>query len=527
MRRPALGLIAVLTAGALLATLAAVPGRALYGGGPRSGAPRQDATPSPTTPPTTAPTTAPTTPPTASATPIASPTLGARPTLGATAAATVTSTATLTATGTATSTTATPAPSTTPARATATPTVGATPALTATPTVAPTGAPTAAHRIHLPLLRRTDGAFVADRVAARLMAMLERPDERARLVVWDWEAGVALVALMTAYGDGRDPKAVRWVDDWLRRAAREGWIDLDAPQLTLPNHIAPVWAALLRDDAIGDGRHAALVDAAADWLTRPPSAGGAPRVAIALPGFGSGWPGAWAHLPDRPEVWDDTLFMAAPLLARAGQRRADMALIGAAADQVSAHAAALRDPSNGLWFHGWSVTDGHMSGGRWARGNAWVALALTEVIDSLPEDHRRRPELITLLWRQLAGLALVQPRGGLWHTEVLQRDFVTETSGSAGITAAMYRAIAAGWSPQFASLRANADRGYAAVLGQIAADGAVRGVSAGTGVPSAAQGVALYDHIDASRVQPYGQGLALLMLAARERADAAAGRRAP
>lgn len=495
MRRHGLG-TAWLAAGAVaLAAAVALPGR---DGSPMhrpAAAPRQAATATPGTHPTLTITV----PPKASAT------------ISSTATATATSSLTSTATATAT------------AIATA----------IATATVSPSPPASTTHRVALPVVRRSDDdARVADRVAARLMAMLGRRDEQARLMVWDWEAGVALVALMTAYGDGRDPLAVRWVDDWLRRAERDGWIDLEQPVLALPNHVAPAWAALLRDAHAGDGRHAALIDATRDWLMRAPGAGGAPRVPVALPGLPRGWSGAWAHLPDRPELWDDTLFMAAPFLARLGQQRGDVALVEEAAWQVAVHAAVLQDPATGLWFHGWrhGAEPPHMSGGRWARGNAWAALAATEVIDSLPEGHPQRAGLTRLLVRQLNALLDAQPTAGLWHTELRHADFVTETSGSAGITAALYRAMAAGWLPADGAARARADRGFAAVKAQIAPDGTVRGVSAGTGVPSVEQGIGLYNLIDASRVQPYGQGLTLLMFAAREQADAAraaAARKSP
>lgn len=499
MRRHGLG-TAWLAAGALaLSATVALPGRPGSPTRQQAGAPRQAATATAVASPSA----------TITAPPKGTQTVSATSTAGSTATATATATAAATATPTATGDPLSTATSTTPPDSTAAP--------SPTPPVSMT------HRIALPVVRRSDAdAVVADRVAARLMAMLGRSEEQSRLMVWDWEAGVALVALMTAYGDGRDPLTVRWVDDWLRRAERDGWIDHGQPRLTLPNHVAPVWAALLRDAHTGDGRHAALIDATRDWLTRSPRAGGAPRVSVALPGLPRGWPGAWAHLPDRPELWDDTLFMAAPFLARLGQQRGDEALIEEAAWQVAVHAAVLQDPETGLWFHGWrrGAEPPHMSGGRWARGNAWAALATTEVIDSLPEGHPQRAGLTRLLVRQLNALLDTQPTAGLWHTEMLHADFVTETSGSAGITAALYRAMAAGWLPADGAARAKADRGFAAVKAQIASDGMVRGVSAGTGVPSVEQGIGLYNIIDATRIQPYGQGLVLLMFAARERADA-------
>lgn len=454
--------------------------------------------------------------------------------LGAGGSSVVTSTYTLAPTSTLTPT------STSTLTPTLTPTLTLTPTSTLTPTLTPSLAPTSTPSptpapvrptIYLPTTRRAVTDPTADRVAARLMAMLDRPGERDRLIVWDWEAGTALVALMTAYGDGRDPRIVAWVDAWLARAVRDGWVDLDAPALAIPNHIAPAWGALLRDAHVGDGRHEALLAAARAWLTRPSGEGGAARVAlpnVAL-GLPEDWPGAWAHLPDRPELWDDTLFMAAPFLARYGQMHGDTALVDEAALQILGHARTLADPATGVWRHGWSQAAGdHMSGGRWARGNAWAALAATEVLESLPADSPLHAEVRLVLARQLAGLAKLQASSGLWHTEVTRFDFYTETSGSAGIVAALYRAIAAGWLP--ASFRTVADCGFEGVTNRIAADGTVTRVSMGTGVPSAAQGIALYNTIDASRIQPYGQGLVLLMFEARERADAAgrnSGGRAP
>ncbi len=108
------------------------------------------------------------------------------------------------------------------------------------------------------------------------------------LTVWDWEAGVALVAL----DDGvrrRARSAGRRVGrrpDWPGRRATGG-NDLDAPRACDPErHIAPVWGALLRDAHFSDRRHDPLLAASRDWLMgtgRPAGAGrpvGATRVAL-------------------------------------------------------------------------------------------------------------------------------------------------------------------------------------------------------------------------------------------------------
>jgi len=341
----------------------------------------------------------------------------------------------------------------------------------------------AAFRVYLPHAEGRD--LLAVRVADRLAAMTGRVEE------WDWEGGVAMSAAVASRALVGEPTADGRVAAWLDDALDEGRV-----RFGHPNHTVGAWAALSLWEHRRDPRYRGLVDQAVAFLENE-----APRV-----------DGALAH--NEQQLWDDTLYMSVPLLAWYGVRFDRPDVLALAAREVRLHAVRLQDPATGLWYHGWDAATGsHMSGAFWARGNGWAALATTEVLRALPPDHPDREALAAGLRAQLIGLTRVQGRSGLWHTVVDRRDFPTETSGSAAITAALYRAIDDGVLPE--AYRLFADAGRAAVLARVAADGTVTGVSAGTGV---APSIEVYAGIDASRIQPYGQGLVLVMLAAA-RAD--------
>ncbi|MFN8424320.1 MAG: hypothetical protein U0470_13430 [Anaerolineae bacterium] len=231
-------------------------------------------------------------------------------------------------------------------------------------------------------------------MAYRLMAMLDRPSERGRLVVWDWEAGVSLVALDDRLR--RRPRPARAaLGGRLAGASRaRGLVDFQRLALRQPNDIAPAWGALLRDVRFGDGCHDALLAAARAWLTR--AADGAPRVALP-PGAGRGaarrLAGRVTHLPDRPRGLGRHAVHGCPV---PGPRwPAAGRILGAgpggrpAGDRPRGRAPGRRRPLVPR-LERRSARRGRAAHERrlLARGNARAALATTEVIDSLPPEIR-------------------------------------------------------------------------------------------------------------------------------------------
>ena len=152
-----------------------------------------------------------------------------------------------------------------------------------------------------------------------------------------------------------------------------------------------------------------------------------------------------------------------------------------------------------------------MSAAQWARGNGWAAVAGTELLRNLHDDDSVRQRVRERLASQLTGLAEVQDESGLWHTVTDQPDFYLETSGSAAITAAMLRI--GDVSPSLPELQLAARRGVRGAYDRVASDGTVEGVSAGTGVAPALD---VYDMVPNDTIQPYGQGLFLIMASAAQ-----------
>lgn len=190
-----------------------------------------------------------------------------------------------------------------------------------------------------------------------------------------------------------------------------------------------------------------------------------------------------------------------------------------AAYQFQVHAKYLMDGSCGLWFHGWTFEGHHhFAGAHWARGNAWVTVAIPEFLAIMGEgradgDDRRadidpalRRWLIALLEAQVEALAARQDPSGLWHTLVDHADSYLESSGSAGIAYGILRAVHLGCLD--ARWRGVALRAVAGLADRVDGHGAVHGVSLGTGV---GETLDHYRRIGLSTM-PYGQALTMLAL---------------
>jgi unsaturated rhamnogalacturonyl hydrolase len=308
---------------------------------------------------------------------------------------------------------------------------------------------------------------------------------------WDWEAGVAWAGLLAAQERSGDPTIL---------AAARGWLDARLDEGIRPrhsNHCTPAWPALLVYERTGGPRY---LEAAL-------------RCAAYLRDQASRVHGSLAHVDD--QLWDDTLIVSVPLLARLGARHGCQDCLGMAVDEYLAHARRLQDPQSGRWYHGWDASEQraggalHLSGAQWARGNGWAALAATEILAALAPADPRREQVRSRLERQLEGLSVVQDVSGLWHTVVTRPDFYLESSGSAAIAAAILRAVDAGWVA--ASLRPVGLQAARAVDALVAADGTLTRVSTGTGV---APTLETYNLIPFDQIKLYGQGLYLIMAAA-------------
>ncbi len=92
-------------------------------------------------------------------------------------------------------------------------------------------------------------------------------------------------------------------------------------------------------------------------------------------------------LPDT--LWLDDLYMSVPALAQMGALTGDSAYFDDAVKQVLQFSARLFVPSTNLYRHGWvQAMDPHPAF-YWGRANGWAVIAMTELLDVLPNQPSR------------------------------------------------------------------------------------------------------------------------------------------
>ncbi len=333
-----------------------------------------------------------------------------------------------------------------------------------------------------PIVQYQDEAMVAliDRVVRRTMQID---------FTWDWPCGVAFYGICKAWEvTGKQEYLdflVQWVDEYL---------SVGLPPLTV-NAVAMGHTMLTLHEATGDEKYLKLAVDKAEYLR---------DRAVR---FGQG---VFQHTVsannDFPEqAWADTLFMAAYFLLRMGIKLNKPEWVNDALNQYYWHEEFLQDNTTNLYYHGWdNISQNHMSGMFWARGNAWAALTMAEALKLINYLYPMFMRIDGSLRDQLSALVRLQDATGLWRTVLTDPSSYLETSASAGIAAA----LVINGQPLHKKPIQKALQG---LITQIDAAGTVGNVSAGTAVMNDLEG---YKAVPRKRVQGWGQGLTLAFLAA-------------
>lgn len=308
---------------------------------------------------------------------------------------------------------------------------------------------------------------------------------------WDWEVGVGLYGMLRdaeSRGDQPSLDAIgRWYDWQIRRGLPARHVNSTAPMLALACLAArqhrPDWTAICVEWA--------------DWLVH--------------------------HLPKTPEggfehvvkegrrpgqLWDDTLVMAVLFLAQVGKMTGRGDWIAEAHYQYLVHIRFLADPKTGLFFHGWTFEGRHnYAKARWARGNAWITLAIPELFAiAAPTDPALSRFLTEVFRSQVQALIGYQRPDGMFHTLIDDPTGPVEASATAGFGYGVLAGLREGLLlPETISL---AQKALSAILERIGEDGLLADVSDGTPMGDTAE---FYNRIP-TVAAPYGQALASLFL---------------
>ena len=210
--------------------------------------------------------------------------------------------------------------------------------------------------------------------------------------------------------------------------------------------------------------------------------------------------------PQPNTLWLDDMFMAVPAIAQMGKLTGDNKYYDEATRQVLSFADKMFNKEKGVFMHGWVESMPTHPEFRWSRANGWAFMALAELLEVLPENHKDRAKILQLYRDNARGLATYQSGSGLWHQLLDKPDSYLETSATAIYTYAYARGINRGWidGKTYAPMTLLA---WNAVTTKINAKGQVEGTCVGTGMGF---DPAFYYHRPISPFAAHGYGPVLL-----------------
>jgi rhamnogalacturonyl hydrolase YesR len=210
--------------------------------------------------------------------------------------------------------------------------------------------------------------------------------------------------------------------------------------------------------------------------------------------------------------WSDALFMAPRAWAMLSNATGDPKYRDYALKEFRATQDYLYDDEHHLFYRDSRFFEQRTEFGNpvfWSRGNGWVFAGLPLLLESLPSDHPRRDDLLTLYTEMAHAFRSIQHPDGYWASSLLDVDHgpAPETSGTAFITFG----LAWGVNRNILSADEFADsvaRGWQAIAGAVDEHGKLGWVQQVGNAP---------DDVKATDTQLYGSGA--LLLAASEMLD--------
>ncbi len=141
--------------------------------------------------------------------------------------------------------------------------------------------------------------------------------------------------------------------------------------------------------------------------------------------------GFWhkGHYPN--QMWLDGLYMAGPIAVQFGKTFGESEYYDMMTYQAILMEKHTKDPNTGLLYHGWDETKAAawadpatgLAPEFWGRAIGWYPVALLEMFEYLPEDHKDKAKLTTILQHLLIALTKYQDVStGLWYQVVDKTD---------------------------------------------------------------------------------------------------------
>jgi unsaturated rhamnogalacturonyl hydrolase len=149
--------------------------------------------------------------------------------------------------------------------------------------------------------------------------------------------------------------------------------------------------------------------------------------------------------PQKKTLWLDDLYMYIPAVAQMGKLTGDKKYFDDAVKQVLNYSKRMFNREKGLYMHGWVESMEVHPQFHWGRANGWALLAMSELLDVLPETHAGRKAVLQQFKDLVKGLATYQSGSGFWHQLLDRNDSYLETSATAIYAYCIAHACNKGW----------------------------------------------------------------------------------
>ena len=149
--------------------------------------------------------------------------------------------------------------------------------------------------------------------------------------------------------------------------------------------------------------------------------------------------------PQKNTLWLDDLYMGVPALAQMGKLTGDKKYYDDAIKQVLQFSARMFNTNLNIYMHGWVEGMQTHPEFHWARANGWAMLAMTELLNVLPDNYNGRDKVLHQLRLQVKGVTPFQSGNGFWHQLLDKNDSYLETSATAIYAYCIANAINKGW----------------------------------------------------------------------------------
>jgi unsaturated rhamnogalacturonyl hydrolase len=180
-------------------------------------------------------------------------------------------------------------------------------------------------------------------------------------------------------------------------------------------------------------------------------------------------------------LWLDDLYMSVPALAQMGKLTGESRYFDDATKQILQFTQRMFNPQYNLYMHGWIQDMNPHPEFYWARCNGWALLAMSELLDVLPQKHPAYPTILDQFKKHLKGVAFYQAGNGFWHQLIDRSDSYLETSATAIFTYCAAHGINKGYLDAQA-YGPMAVLGWNAAQTKVNAKGEVEGTCVGTGM---------------------------------------------